>query len=550
MAEKRSIEFVIKLLKSGAGVEQATAELEKLREEQRKNNQESEKSTELFGKNKEKLERLRSSIGLVTGAFAGGFAIGTGIAKKAGVDFTETLRTLGDMTEVIARKINRFVVGALQGLTEGFRRFTKFIGSDKASAWLENLGDGLSGMADSTEQLADKQKKLAAETKAAAEALEKQKAAAADLVVARENDIKQYGKTEERVRALYAAKIALAKLERKTAQQIRTIILERKDELKSLIQTTVKFGKSFADAMSDAAKLQKKTKQDEIQAAGEANAAMLAAFEEYATELGETEQSLNQLRLNRLKVGDENYLAKLKKFKQKELELWAEANQGKIGFDEEYQERRLAMLRELGETESNITITGINAGLSAASQAFPENKEIKIAQAIMNTYESATGAYNAMASIPYVGPALGAAAAAMAIVAGLKNVQAIQDQKPPKEKQITAPSFDDPANDAIARAIGASAARAGALSASDMANKFNEGWNSRNESGAHRFDGRNTRATFPNAPQSGGGGATIIINQSPFGAQKDLVRAARRELAVWDKSVESRVRGTRSKRIR
>ena len=55
-------------------------------------------------------------------------------------------------------------------------------------------------------------------------------------------------------------------------------------------------------------------------------------------------------------------------------------------------------------------------------------KAAAISKAIIDTYTSATGAYSAMASIPYVGPALGAAAAAAAIAAGMANVQAIRSQ--------------------------------------------------------------------------------------------------------------------------
>ncbi|WPK40875.1 tail length tape measure protein [Pseudomonas phage Knedl] len=55
-------------------------------------------------------------------------------------------------------------------------------------------------------------------------------------------------------------------------------------------------------------------------------------------------------------------------------------------------------------------------------------KAAAIAQAVINTYQAATAAYAAMAGIPIVGPALGAAAAGAAIVAGLANVQAIKSQ--------------------------------------------------------------------------------------------------------------------------
>ncbi len=55
-------------------------------------------------------------------------------------------------------------------------------------------------------------------------------------------------------------------------------------------------------------------------------------------------------------------------------------------------------------------------------------KAAAIAQTTIKTYESATSAYAALAGIPYVGPALGAAAAGAAIAAGFANVQAIKAQ--------------------------------------------------------------------------------------------------------------------------
>jgi tape measure domain-containing protein len=60
---------------------------------------------------------------------------------------------------------------------------------------------------------------------------------------------------------------------------------------------------------------------------------------------------------------------------------------------------------------------------------FEQQKKAKIAETVINTYSSATKAYDALAGIPYVGPYLGAAAAAAAIYAGLKNVKRIKAQK-------------------------------------------------------------------------------------------------------------------------
>lgn len=53
-------------------------------------------------------------------------------------------------------------------------------------------------------------------------------------------------------------------------------------------------------------------------------------------------------------------------------------------------------------------------------------KAMAITQTTIDTFQSAQGAFKSMAGIPVVGPALGAVAAAAAIVAGMKNIQAIK----------------------------------------------------------------------------------------------------------------------------
>ncbi|NOU49519.1 hypothetical protein HG263_03015 [Pseudoalteromonas sp. JBTF-M23] len=70
-------------------------------------------------------------------------------------------------------------------------------------------------------------------------------------------------------------------------------------------------------------------------------------------------------------------------------------------------------------------------GVASVAAAFggKQSKAAKaaaIAQTTIKTYESATNAYASLAGIPYVGPALGIAAAAAAVAAGMANVQAIK----------------------------------------------------------------------------------------------------------------------------
>jgi hypothetical protein len=117
----------------------------------------------------------------------------------------------------------------------------------------------------------------------------------------------------------------------------------------------------------------------------------------------------------------------------------AERTQNKAAADAE--EERIEALHQ--QRMHGIDAARQQAALSIASDFFgqlatlqrSENSKIAavgkaaaIAQAIINTYQSATAAYAAMASIPYVGPALGVAAAAAAVAAGLANVAQIRAQ--------------------------------------------------------------------------------------------------------------------------
>ena len=67
---------------------------------------------------------------------------------------------------------------------------------------------------------------------------------------------------------------------------------------------------------------------------------------------------------------------------------------------------------------------------NGGEEQFEAYKAFAIAQALISTYQGATSAYASLATIPYVGPALGAAAAAAAIAMGLQQVAAIKAQKP------------------------------------------------------------------------------------------------------------------------
>ncbi|MEI7036431.1 phage tail length tape measure family protein [Fulvimonas yonginensis] len=111
--------------------------------------------------------------------------------------------------------------------------------------------------------------------------------------------------------------------------------------------------------------------------------------------------------------------------------------------EEAYQARKATIEQQYADQRLNIEQSRHQLSLTASSDFFGQlavlqqssnrkiatiGKAAAIAKAMIDTYQSATAAYAAMASIPYVGPALGAAAAAAAIAAGLANVAQIRSQ--------------------------------------------------------------------------------------------------------------------------
>lgn len=78
----------------------------------------------------------------------------------------------------------------------------------------------------------------------------------------------------------------------------------------------------------------------------------------------------------------------------------------------------------LGDTFTNLyTLTG-----KKHKEFFILAKTAAIAETLIETYRSAQGSYAALAPIPYIGPALGIAAASAAIIAGMARVASIRAQ--------------------------------------------------------------------------------------------------------------------------
>ena len=98
--------------------------------------------------------------------------------------------------------------------------------------------------------------------------------------------------------------------------------------------------------------------------------------------------------------------------------------------DRMYEQQRAALMANTAQMGAGAMLAMYNLTGQKHEEFFRAFQAFQIAQTMINTYSAAVGAYNAMASIPYVGPALGAIAAAAAIAFGMAQVAAIASMKP------------------------------------------------------------------------------------------------------------------------
>lgn len=89
---------------------------------------------------------------------------------------------------------------------------------------------------------------------------------------------------------------------------------------------------------------------------------------------------------------------------------------------------QVALERDRLKNTKSFFTKGFSDLAQNSRKAFELQKGVRIAETVQNTYAAAMGAYKALAPIPIVGPALGAAAAAAAIAFGSQQIQGIKNQ--------------------------------------------------------------------------------------------------------------------------
>lgn len=125
----------------------------------------------------------------------------------------------------------------------------------------------------------------------------------------------------------------------------------------------------------------------------------------------------------------------------KQMEALAENRKNRADLNEQWDAEELSLKKQHEDALANIERARREAGLASMSAFFGQLAELRnsdskkgralgkaaaIAQATINAYTAATGAYASASAIPVVGWVLGPIAAGIALAAGLQNVAAIK----------------------------------------------------------------------------------------------------------------------------
>jgi phosphotransferase system IIB component len=154
--------------------------------------------------------------------------------------------------------------------------------------------------------------------------------------------------------------------------------------------------------------------------------------------IGKSERETEQLELQ------QDYEAK-KLLIEREITDQDQKNQLLLSLKEKYNNDLNELNKDESDNEINwaeltnkeklkITMNALNQAAEAFGEESAVGKAAAIANATIQTYESANASYKSLAPIPIVGPALGAAAAGAAIVSGIANVKKITATKTPGGK--------------------------------------------------------------------------------------------------------------------
>lgn len=222
------------------------------------------------------------------------------------------------------------------------------------------------------------------------------------------------------------------------AQLEADVIAKQTARLKLQKALTAELTTARREDAAEADRLRKEQETKDAEAAKKEEA-RLAAIDKIKNDYLIKEQDRDaQTYLQKVELEEQRKLA--------ELDALNATEQEKQSIRDYYSEQKLEAERQDAEASKKIDDAEAEAkkqnlakvgGLlmnfaSLAGEQTSAGKAAAIAGTLISTYQSATDSYKSLAGIPIVGPALGAAAAAVAVASGFKQIQAIKSVKVPK----------------------------------------------------------------------------------------------------------------------
>lgn len=157
----------------------------------------------------------------------------------------------------------------------------------------------------------------------------------------------------------------------------------------------------------------------------------LAKLPEGSEEFLEVQTKISQEKINLNNLETENFLDNLELQDEQDQKL-AEARAARFQMLQTGIQATANILKQFASMQQQQIQDDVKNGKITEREAkkkFKTVKNMQYAAAVMETAQAAMGAYSALASIPYVGPALGIAAAAAAVAQGAMQIKQIQKTK-------------------------------------------------------------------------------------------------------------------------
>lgn len=392
------------------------------------------------------LEQIDAKFGNLADSTANNLITKTNVLKETWGDFQkqfgEAVGSGQGLVDVLIWGVDRLKDGlrilqnyyarVFEEIIIGVKKFQLFFeaimyGTQAAKVGIYELGNALHLVSDETVEAAKKEleaKKASMNmTSQTIDLLENQKTAIFDLSKAtheaseaeKQEAAQQVAAAKARMEAEKAAEEAKKKADEEAKKRAEQDARDAENRAKRVSDYKLQTHMAYLDAIAELEKAQTGYEQAEILARTEQDyQAKRTALENQIAYLAEHNANEINSRLElqeQLKVLEDEYALY-------QAQVQAEAEQRKLSFN--------ALDKLLADERTKNAMNSLNYISQLQNAKSKEMAAVGKAAAVMtatvDTYKAANAAYSAMAGIPIVGPALGAAAAAAAIATGLMNV--------------------------------------------------------------------------------------------------------------------------------